>query len=196
MDALYAALEAYPWGIYVCLLLAPFFQEDAAVIGAASASSLGLGETHWLFAALILGLSASDLWKYWAGRAAISHKGMQKIADRENVQAAKDKVLKRLGHTLMAVRFIPGTRIPVYLASGFFKAPFGRFSAWVVFSGVVYAAIMFTLFHALGEVGGEQVKAIVPFIAIALVAIVIAVQVIRTRWRKRRASEPIAPSDS
>ncbi len=196
MDALSAAFEAYPWGIYVALMMAPFFQEDTAIIGGASASALGLGETPLLFAALLLGLSASDLWKYWAGRAALTHGWAQKFAQKDGVQTAKDKVLKRLAHTLIAVRFIPGTRIAVYLAAGFFKAPFGKFAIWVVFSGALYCGITFTLFHALGEVGGEKAKAMVPLIAISLIATMILVQVVRVRLRKGVASKPDTPSEN
>ncbi len=173
MDAVEAALAAYPWGIYLCLLIAPFVQEDAAVIGAASASSIGMGEPVWLFVSLIVGLSASDLWKYWAGRAARTRHWAEKFAQKDGVQAAKGKVLKRLGHTLMAVRFIPGTRIPTYVAAGFFKAPFGAFSLWVVLSGMLYGFIVFALFHALGEVGGTRIKTIMPIIAITLVVVLI-----------------------
>ena len=185
MHALEAALAAYPWGIYAFFLLAPFIQEDAAVIGAASASSMGLGVPIWLFASLIFGLSASDLWKYWAGRAARTQHWAERFAKREGVQAARDKVLKRLAPTLLAVRFIPGTRIPTYLASGFFKAPFGSFAFWVVFSGTLYGALVFALFHALGEVGGEKAKAIMPLIAIGLVVCAVIVQIVRVKMHKK-----------
>jgi membrane protein DedA with SNARE-associated domain len=188
MDAVEAALAAYPWGIYLCLLVAPFIQEDAAVIGAASASTIGMGDPLLLFIAIIVGLSASDLWKYWAGRAARTYHWAEKFAQKEGVLAAKEKVLKRLGHTLMAVRFIPGTRIPTYVASGFFKAPFGSFALWVVLSGIVYIGLTFGLFHALGEVGGAKVKAIVPLIAISLVVLVLAGQFILKKIRKKPVS--------
>jgi len=181
MDAVEAALAAYPWGIYLCLLLAPFIQEDAAIIGAASASTIGMGDPFLLFLSIIVGLSASDLWKYWAGRAARTHRWAEKFAQKDGVQAAKDKVLKRLGPTLMAVRFIPGTRIPTYVASGFFKASFSIFSLWVVLSGTLYVALVFGLFHAMGEVGGEKAKAIVPIIAITLVVTLLIGQFV---WKK------------
>ncbi len=183
MDVVNDALAAYPWGIYLCLLVGPFVQEDAAVIGAASASSIGMGDPVLLFLSLIVGLSASDLWKYWAGRAALTQDWAHKFAQKDGVQAARDKVLKRLGHTLMVVRFIPGTRIPTYVASGFFKAPFGPFALWVVLSGTLYGLLVFALFHSLGAVAGEKAKAYVPFIAITLVVLVLGGQFL---WKKLR----------
>jgi len=189
MDMINQALAAYPWGIYLCLALGPFFQEDAAVIAAASASSIGLGDPFLLYGSLIFGLSASDLWKYWAGRAARTQKWAHKFAQKDGVQAARDKVLKSLAHTLMVVRFIPGTRIPTYLAAGFFKAPFGRFAFWVVSSGMLYGAITFGLFHFLGEVGGARAKAIIPLIAIALLVLVLGFKYTRHLMAKRTIAD-------
>ena len=188
MDMLNQALAAYPWGIYLCLVLGPFFQEDAAVIAAASASSIGLGDPLLLYASLIAGLSASDLWKYWAGRAALTQGWAHKFARRPGVQAARSKVLGNLAHTLMVVRFIPGTRIPTYLAAGFFKVPFGRFAFWVVLSGMLYGAITFGLFHFLGEVGGKKAKAVIPLVAIALLVITLVVKYTERRLARRKAA--------
>ncbi len=190
MDTLNQALAAYPWGIYLCLLLGPFFQEDAAVIAAASASSIGLGDPLLLYASLIAGLSASDLWKYWAGRAARTQNWAHRFAQRDGVQAARDKVLRKLAHTLLVVRFIPGTRIPTYLAAGFFKAPFGRFALWVILSGMLYGAITFALFHFLGEVGGKKAKAVIPLVAIALLTIILAIKYTERRMARRMAAKP------
>jgi len=181
MDMLTDALAAYPWGIYLCLLLGPFIQEDAAIIAAASSSSLGMGDPVLLFFSILIGLSASDLWKYWAGRWGRSHKKADWIASHGKVTMVREKVVHALGLTLMATRFVPGTRIPIYLASGFFKVPFGRFSLWVVMSGALYCLIAFLLFHYLGEVGGNQARAYAPWIAISFVLVILTVQWLRGR---------------
>lgn len=187
IDGLNHALAALPWGIYVCAALAPFVQEDAAVLGVAAASSTGNGETAWLFAAVLAGLTLSDLWKYWLGRAALTQAWARNLAEKRGVQSARDRVLNRLGVSLIVVRFIPGTRIAFYLASGLFKAPFGKFSLFVALSAAVYIGLAFGLFHALGAVLGEQVKNWLPLLAVGLVAIVIATQWVRSRRRKADA---------
>ncbi|MBL1430357.1 MAG: hypothetical protein COA60_002370 [Robiginitomaculum sp.] len=181
MEFLNDLFSAYPWGIFVAVALGPFIQEDAAVIVAASASSLGLADPVLLFISIMVGLTLSDLWKYWAGRFGRAHKKADWISNHRNVAKVRDKVLGSLGLTLMATRFIPGTRIPVYLASGFFKAPFGQFSFWIIVSGAVYCLIAFVLFHYLGEVGGEKVRMYAPFVAIALVFVILGVQWLRSR---------------
>jgi len=185
MDILNEALAAYPWGIYLVLLLAPFVQEDAAVILAASSSSAALGDPVLLFISILLGLTASDLWKYWAGRWGRTHKKANGIAANAKVMLVRDKVVKQLGLTLMATRFVPGTRIPVYLASGFFKAPFGQFSLWIVISGALYCLLAFALFHVLGEALGTKARLVAPAVAISLVLVILGVQWLRGRNKQQ-----------
>lgn len=177
------ALAMAPWSVYACFLIAPFVQEDAAVIGAAATSSAGMSEPALLFASVLLGLTLSDLWKYWAGRLALSHGWARRFADKPGVRAARDGVVNRLGASLMAVRFIPGTRIPFYVASGFFKAPFGKFAAFIALSGAAYAGAAFVLFHALGAVAGEAARGWLPALAIGLIVAVLAGQWAVKRWR-------------
>lgn len=183
------ALPGLPWGIYICALLAPFVQEDAAVLGAAAASSTGAGDPVGLFAAVLVGLSLSDVWKYGLGRAALTQRWARSLAGRAHTQTMRGRVINRLGMTLMIVRFLPGTRIPFYLASGLLKAPFGKFALFIGLSAAVYVGLAFALFIALGAVMGEQLRAWLPALAIALVVIMLGWQVIRARARKAAGVE-------
>lgn len=171
-----------------CFLIAPFIQEDAAVIGAAAASVSGGGDTPLLFLSILTGLTLSDLWKYWAGRLAHSQKWAKKISQKPGVLNAQEKVKSKLGATLMLVRFVPGTRIPFYVASGFFNASFSRFAFFVALSALTYIAIFFGLFHALGQVAGENIKVWLPAIAISLFVLLLTVQFVKKRRRKRAAT--------
>lgn len=188
MSALNTFFETYPWGIYAILVLGPFIQEDAAVIGGASAAAAGMGEAGLLLSSVLIGLSLSDIWKYWAGRAAIGHSWAKKIAARPGVCAARDRVHDKLAISLVVVRFVPGTRIPFYLASGFFKAPFWRFAIFLVLSGALYIGLMYGLFHAFGQVAGEQLKGWLPIAAIAIfVSILLVQKLVRGRMNKAGA---------
>lgn len=169
MEWLDHTLAMYWWGLYLGFLIAPFIQEDAAVVGAAAASSAGGGDSLWLFAAILAGLTLSDLWKYWAGRAARTHRWARRYAEKPSVLAVRERIVNRLGLTLLTVRFVPGTRIPFYVASGFFKAPFALFAVFVTLSAALYVAVAFVLFHLLGMALGEQVKQLLPVAAILLV---------------------------
>jgi len=174
-----------PWVLYALVLLAPFVQEDAAVVGAGAASAAGAGETALLFSAVLPGLSLSDIWKYGAGRLARTRGWAQRFADKPAVVDAREKVVRRLGVSLLAVRFVPGTRIPFYVASGFFAAPVWKFLLFLVISGVAYVGVAFGLFHAIGEAAGEEVRAWLPAAALGLVGLMLGWQGINALRHRR-----------
>ncbi len=176
-----------PLGVYAAIFAAPFVQEDAAVVGAAAAYAGGAGDPWGLFAAILAGLTLSDVWKYWLGRAALTQGWARRFADKPSVRAAGERIERRLGASLMAVRFIPGTRIPFYVASGFFKAPFAKFTVFIVVSAAAYTAVAFGLFHLLGAAAGEAARGWAPLGALGLVSVLLTAQWLRAR---RRAGKP------
>ena len=78
------------WAVYICALVALFVQEDLAVLGAASASVSGLGNPFFLFITITIGLTVSDLWKYWLGRAALTQGWARKHAESPRIIKARD----------------------------------------------------------------------------------------------------------
>ena len=178
-----------PMATYLSIFVAPFVQEDAAVIAAASAAALGAGDPPLLFAALMAGMVISDTWKYWLGRYGRTHAWAMRFVEKPGVQKAGRQVLKRLGVTLFIARFVPGTRIPTYIASGLFAAPFLPFLFYVVASGVVYAALMFAAFALLGEVLGREAMHLAPWVALAILSCVLLASVLRHRFGRVRGAE-------
>jgi len=174
------------WVAYLCALLLPFVQEDAAVLAAAASSVSGMASPVGLFAAITVGLTISDLWKYWLGRAALTQPWARKYAENERVTKTKDAIVNNLGKSLIIARFIPGARIPLYIAAGLFKASFVKFAAFILLSALMYISIAFALFHILGEVAGESAKKYLPVIAIIAIIILLAIKISK---RFRAASE-------
>ena len=176
--------------LYITIFALPFIQEDVAVIAAATASLTGAGDVGVLFVIIILGLTASDAWKYWVGWFARRHSWAHKFAEKPGVSVAGELVKKEIYKTLLAARFVPGTRIPTYVACGFFESPYMRFVLMVMSTAVFYVVIMFSLFHFVGEVAGEQAKIALPLIAVGLIAAYIL-----SRWLRHRGNKlgPMTP---
>ena len=164
------------WVLYFSIFALPFFQEDAAVIGAATASLAGAAPTSFIVAAILTGLVASDAWKYWLGRLARSRAWAHKFAEKPGVSVAGDLVRKEFLQTMLTARFVPGTRIPTYVACGFFKADYPRYVLVLVFTASLYVGITFVLFHSVGAVAGEQAKFWLPVIAVVALAIYVLVR--------------------
>ena len=178
------------FALYLAIFALPFVQEDAAVIGAATASMLGVAPTSFLVAAILSGLIASDAWKYWIGRLARRYEWAHKFAEKPGVSVAGDLVRKEFLQTMLTARFVPGTRIPTYVACGFFKANYGKYVLTLILTASMYVGIMFTLFHVGGAVAGEKAKFWLPAIAVILLAIYVAV-----RWQTHRRGQhgPMTP---
>lgn len=185
-------VSTLPWGVYLLIVVTPFIQEDTAVVGAATASISG-ADPVGCYLLLVLGISCSDLFKYWIGRASHVFAWARRTAQRPEVLAARERVLKHLGLTLVIARFLPGTRIPLFVASGLFHAPLGRVAAFVIGTAFVYAGVIFAVFQALGAAMGEQARRTLPFIALGIVIVVMAAQFISSALA-RRAAMRLSPS--
>jgi len=170
--------HAKEW-IYPLILVAPFVQEDTAVVGAAT-FSMSTAANPWLcFVFLVLGITASDLFKYWIGRAAHVFEWTRRMAERPAVLAAKKRVHDNLLKTLLVARFVPGTRIPLFIAAGVFKAHAKQVAIIITLSAFVYAALVFAVFHLLGRILGEEAEHYIPFVALGIVAAVLLFQLVR-----------------
>ncbi|MEO1240617.1 MAG: hypothetical protein AAFX54_01800 [Pseudomonadota bacterium] len=156
--------------LYATIFILPFIQEDAAVIGAATASITGAGATPIILFVIFLGLLGSDAWKYWMGRLARRYQWAHKFAEKPGVSIAGDLIRKEFVQTMLTARFVPGTRIPTYIACGFFKAHYGKYIIVLGMTAAMYITLMFGLFHGLGAVAGEQAKFWLPVIAVTLLA--------------------------
>lgn len=146
--------------IYVAAFIGPFVQEDAAIVGAVTAflhpQTSKMASGPGILLAMFCGLVISDLWKYWIGYAGRTQSWAQKMALKPSVRKVGSKIVAHPGKTLILARFIPGTRIPAYVASGFFGVPFGRFAFWIVASGLAYIGAAWALLSTVGIVAGEK----------------------------------------
>jgi len=178
------------WALYFAIFALPFFQEDLAVIGAATASIEGAAPTQFIIIAILSGLVASDAWKYWLGRFARRHQWAHKFAEKPGVSIAGDLVRKEFVQTMLTARFVPGTRIPTYIACGFFKADYVRYVVVLVMTASLYVGIVFALFHTIGAVAGEEAKVWLPITAITLLLVYILY-----RWlsHKKKSQGPMTP---
>lgn len=178
------------WALYLSLFLLPFVQEDVAVITAATASITSLEPTVYIFSAILFGLTVSDIWKYWLGYAARRYQWAQKFASKKGVSVAGTLVRDELGKTLYVARFVPGTRVPTYIACGFFAVSYVKFVGLVILTAFTYVAISFALFHTVGAVAGEKAKYWLPVIVVTIIG-----SYLLLRWYRRRSNRlaPIAP---
>ncbi len=179
------------WVLFGALFLTPFLQEDFGVILAATASLAGTAPTVLLIGAILTGLVASDAWKYWMGRLARRYQWAHKFAEKPGVSVAGDLIRKEFLQTMLTARFVPGTRIPTYIAAGFFKAHYPKYVLTLMFTASLYIAVVFSLFHTVGAVAGEEAIVWMPLVTITLLAAYILFRWINHRRKKEGVMTPL-----
>lgn len=149
------------WWQPVALALSTFVQEDAPTIGAALLASAGKLDWRWAFAACFLGIWVGDALLYLlargAGRPLLATRLAQRFVRPESLARGEAWFTERGTWALVVSRFVPGLRLPTYLAAGFLRVAFPKFLLVTGAAVLVWTAALFLSAHWLG--GRAQVLA-------------------------------------
>jgi len=146
----------HPTEVQVVLLgLATFVQEDVPTVTAALLAGAGRLPWIWAWLGCALGIWIGDALLYWTargvGRKALLSTWARRWVSKEAVEASEAWFARRGTWMLVASRFMPGTRLPTYLAAGFLKLPFGRFLLITGAVVVVWTVLIFGLARVAGD---------------------------------------------
>src|SRR5216117_26762 len=120
--------------------LLTFVQEDVPTVSAALLAATG--NLPWRFGLLgvFLGIWMGDALLYLlaraVGRPLLQRAWTKRFFDPRAVQQSERWFAQRGTWLLLSSRFVPGTRLPTYLAAGFLRLSFGRF---LLLTGVAVA---------------------------------------------------------
>src|SRR5215469_952278 len=114
------------------IILLSFISEDAATVS--SALSIFGGPLSWPtgFAACFAGIWLGDLGLYslarCLGKPILRSCWIARFADAAAIERCQEKFSRRGSLALLTSRFVPGTRLPTYLAAGLLSMPLARFA--------------------------------------------------------------------
>src|SRR6266480_5321147 len=137
------------------IILLSFVSEDAATIS--SALSIFGGPISWPlgFAACFTGIWLGDLGLYslarCAGKNVLHSRWLARLADPATITRCEKTFVQNSTFTLIATRFIPGTRLPTYLAAGLLSMPLARFALVTAFAALLWIAGIFAIAKFLGS---------------------------------------------
>ncbi|MEX0845895.1 MAG: DedA family protein, partial [Balneolaceae bacterium] len=116
---------------FIAIIISTWFSEDLACIGAGIMAANGLIEFWPASFAAIIGIYIGDFMFYFAGRllgtSILEIAPFKWFIKKENVKKTVEWFRQKGPVMLIASRFIPGSRIPVYLSAGILKTGFWRF---------------------------------------------------------------------
>lgn len=150
-------LEFHTWmprAQAVALGLLTFIQEDVPTVGAALLSSAGVLSWKTGYLGVFLGIWVGDALLYLLargiGRPLLLRPWARRILEPSKIAQSERWFAQKGTWLLASSRFVPGTRLPTYLAAGFLKVPFGRF---LLVTGIAAAAWTAAIFLAADRLG-------------------------------------------
>ncbi|MGH6827737.1 MAG: VTT domain-containing protein [Rhizomicrobium sp.] len=142
------------------LFFMTFVSEDAAMLGGAAMTAANLLATPLVFAACFLGIWLGDMALYALarrfGRPLLARPWVKRRIDDEQI-AKSEAWLKRRGPmVLLAVRFVPGLRLPTYLLAGILAMPFSSFALATGAIAFVWVGLILGLAKLLGAAAASH----------------------------------------
>src|SRR5439155_9533456 len=136
------------------IILLSFISEDAATLS--SALSVFGGPLSWPlgFATCFAGIWLGDLGLYLLarrlGKPILQSHWVARFADADAIERCEQKFNQHGSLTLLASRFVPGTRLPTYLAAGLLSMPVARFALVTAFAALLWIGGVFAIAELLG----------------------------------------------
>lgn len=154
-DRMAEAHTLSPGAIAAFLFGGGFVSEDLTCVSAGVLVSKG--SLSWWLAALActLGVWVSDSLIYFWGllgrRGLLDRAPLRWFVKREQIERGAGMFERHGAKVLILSRFMPGSRVPIYLAAGFLHYPFPRFAAWMALAAALWAPVMVWLAMKLGH---------------------------------------------
>ncbi len=133
-------------GGLLALALATFISEDLACIGAGLLVTEGTLTSGPAVGACFTGIFAGDMLLVLLGRT-VGRRSLRAAPLRwcvsvEAVERAERWFERRGPGLILASRFMPGTRLPTYVAAGVLRAPLARFTGWFVLACALWTPLL------------------------------------------------------
>ena len=134
--------------------LLTFVQEDVPTVGAALLAAAGSLSWQTGFLGVFLGIWIGDALLYLlarsVGRPLLQHSWAKRFFNPAAVERSEQWFAEKGTWLLLSSRFVPGTRLPTYLAAGFLRLPFGRFLLVTGTAVAVWTVGIFILANIFG----------------------------------------------
>ncbi|MGH7141791.1 MAG: DedA family protein [Minisyncoccia bacterium] len=133
------------------IVIGTFILEDLTTILVGVLAAAGLVDIFVAVAALYVGVILGDCGLYALGRLAHTHPRIRNFLMHERLLRARKGLETNLRQAVITTRFIPGLRLPIYLACGFFKMSFREFAQSAILAALIWTTGLFGLSYFFGH---------------------------------------------
>lgn len=153
------------------IILATFVLEDTTVVVVGLFAADGVLSLPLALGSLYTGIILGDVAMYSLGYLASTHPRLSAYVDHDFVAPFRTWIENRFILTVFSARFIPGSRIPTYAASGFFRSSFSTFLATVIGATSIWTTFLFTVSYLFGSLTSKWMQEVRWGIAIAVLVV-------------------------
>jgi len=133
------------------IIIGTFILEDAATVIAAVQVQAGNVRLPVALGALYTGIVAGDLGLYATGRVAALWPAINRLISAERHTRGRSWLAQRVFRVVFISRFMPGARLPTYIACGFLGAAFKRFALAAVVATSIWTSLLFVVSLRVGR---------------------------------------------
>jgi membrane protein DedA with SNARE-associated domain len=147
IEAVVERIVALPtWAAWLAIVAATFVSEDLTCVAAGLAAATGRIGAFDAIGAAALGIWLGDLGLYvlgrLVGRPALARAPLRWFLREEDLLASRAWFVERGARVLLLTRFVPGTRLPTYVAAGMLDIGLGRFAAYTLAAVLAWAPLI------------------------------------------------------
>ncbi|MEO1236353.1 MAG: alpha/beta fold hydrolase [Planctomycetota bacterium] len=188
-----------PWLAIGTIIAATYILEDPTTIAVGLLVRDGQLDPFLAVFAIFLGIFSGDIGLYligWVfGRRALAWGPVAKRLPVRQVEALGRWFDTHGWTAVLASRFVPGTRLPLYVSAGALGKKPGRFALWTLLAVAIWAPVMLVIVVTLGEAAaspftllfGRSWVALLASIALLLLVIRLTILLPTRRGRQRLA---------
>ena len=146
---------AGPGAVVLAVVLATFVSEDLTCVAVGLLAAAGRIDLPTGLAGCLLGIVLGDL-GVWAvgraaGRTALRWRWVGRLLPDDRLAELSGVLCRRGGWAAVVARFVPGTRVPLYMAAGVLGTCWYRFLGWGVAAAVVWTPALVLTVALLGD---------------------------------------------
>ncbi len=188
------AAEGGPWTL-LGLALATLASEDLACIAAGLLVAQGAISFPAATFACLVGILVGDVALVaagrWLGARWLDRAPLRWFVTREGVDRAALWLSERGAILIFTTRFLPGTRLPTYVAAGLLRVPFARLALWLTLACALWTPLLVGAAAVFGDTARAWLQtwtAAAPGLVLGglLVWLLVRVGLQAATWRGRR----------
>ncbi|HEX8288855.1 MAG TPA: VTT domain-containing protein [Pyrinomonadaceae bacterium] len=138
--------ELSPAALFFVFFFATFISEDAACLSAGAMAGNGKISFALALSACFTGIFVGDVLLYFSGRIfgnrILKTKIFSRFVSEKAIEKASAWIEKRGAVAVFLSRFITGLRLPTYLAAGFLRTDFLKFSFYFLLASAIWTPIL------------------------------------------------------